>query len=154
MVRFEATAAAIVVMGMAVAACEPIRQTHGYVPADAYVERIRVGEDSRADVVAKIGRPSTTAAFEDDEWYYITRTTRTRAFFAPQTTDQKVMVLAFDADGTVRSIDRYGLEDGQVIDLVTRTTPTRGKRLTFIQQLLGNLGRFSPDQILGDESLF
>ena len=145
---------ALLIAGLAVSACEPIRQTHGYVPADAYVERLRIGEDSRADVVAKIGRPSTTAAFENDEWYYISRTTRTSAFFAPRATDQKVMVLAFDADGTVQSVDRYGLEDGQVVDLVTRTTPTRGKRLTFIQQLLGNIGRFSPDQILGNDSLF
>ncbi len=144
----------LLVAGVAVAGCEPIRKTHGYVPAEAYVKRIAVGEDSRADIVSKIGRPSTTAAFENDEWYYISRTTTTRAFFAPSPTEQKVMVLAFDADGVVRSIDRYGLEDGQVIDLVTRTTPTRGKRLTFLQQLLGNIGRFTPEQILGDEAPF
>lgn len=136
--------------GIVLAACEPVRQTHGYVPADAYVQRLQIGEDSRADVVSKIGRPSTTAAFENDEWYYISRTTETKAFFAPAATEQKVMVLAFDADGVVQSIDRYGLEDGQVVDLVTRTTPTRGKRLTFLQQLLGNVGRFTPTQILGD----
>jgi len=145
---------ALLVAGIAVAACEPVRQTHGYVPADAYVQRLQLGEDSRADVVSKIGRPSTTAAFENDEWYYISRSTVTKAFFAPTPTEQKVMVLAFDADGIVQSVDRYALEDGQVIDLVTRTTPTRGKRLTFLQQLLGNIGRFTPGQITGSESPF
>jgi len=145
---------ALVIAMMAVAACEPVRQTHGYVPADIYVDRIQVGQDSRADVVGKIGRPSTTATFEDDEWYYISRSTVTRAFLAPSPTEQKVLVLAFDADGMVRSVDRYALEDGQIIDLVTRTTPTRGKRLTFLQQLLGNVGRFTPDQVFGDDSPF
>lgn len=150
-IRSIAVGVAVVI---AVAGCEPVRQTHGYFPADTYVQRIKVGEDGRADIIGKIGRPSTTAAFEDDEWYYISRSTETRAFFAPTPVDQKVMVLSFDADGTVKSVDRYGLEDGQVIDLVTRTTPTRGKRLTFIQQLIGNIGKFTPGQILGDESIF
>lgn len=144
----------LLIAGMAVAACEPVRQTHGYVPAEAYVKRVQIGEDSRADVVSKIGRPSTTAAFENTEWYYISRSTVTRAFLAPKATEQKVMVLAFDADGLVQSIDRYGLQDGQVVDLVTRTTPTRGKRLTFLQQLLGNVGRFNPVQALGGDLPF
>ena len=153
-IRRRALVPALLAVTVAVAACEPVRQTHGYVPAEAYIERIAIGEDSRADVVSKIGRPSTTAAFENDEWYYISRTTQTRAFFAPEATEQKVMVISFDADGTVRGLDRYALADGQVIDLVTRTTPTRGKRLTFLQQLLGNVGRFNPTQILGPESPF
>ncbi len=144
----------LLLTGIVVSACEPVRQTHGYVPADTYVERIKLGEDSRADVVSKIGRPSTTAAFENDEWYYISRSTVTRAFLAPTPTEQKVMVLAFDADGVVQSVDRYALEDGQIVDLVTNTTPTRGKRLTFLQQLLGNIGKFTPDQILGNDSPF
>ena len=159
MARSEATRSprralvpALLAAAMAAAACEPVRQTHGYVPADTYIQRIQIGEDSRADVVSKIGRPSTTAAFENDEWYYISRTTQTRAFFAPEATEQDVLVLAFDANGVVRSVDRYALADGQVIDLVTRTTPTRGKRLTFLQQLLGNIGRFNPDQIVGGDT--
>ncbi len=146
---------ALLIAGLAVAACEPIRQTHGYVPAEAYVKRIKVGEDGRADIISKIGRPSTTGTFEaDEEWYYISRSTETRAFFAPKAVNQNVMVLSFNADGVVTDLNRYSLEDGQVIDLVTRTTPTRGKRLTFLQQLLGNLGKFSPAQILGEESIF
>ncbi len=136
------------------AGCEPIRQTHGYVPAATYVDRINVGTDGRAEVVSKIGRPSTSAAFEDDEWFYISRSTETKAFFAPKAIEQKVMVLAFDDSGTVKSIDNYALEDGRVIDLVTKTTPTRGKRLTFLQQLIGNIGRFTPEQITGDDSVF
>jgi len=152
--RRRALVPALLIAALGAAACEPVRQTHGYVPAEAYVKRITIGQDSRADVVSKIGRPSTSATFENDEWYYISRTTETRAFYAPEATEQKVMVVAFDADGTVNAIDRYALADGQVVDLVTRTTPTRGKRLTFLQQLLGNIGRFNPTDLLGDESPF
>jgi len=127
-----------------VVGCSPIRQTHGYIPPDAQVERVEIGKDGRADVQSKIGRPSSAATFDQDEWYYILRTTTTLAFLAPQVEDQRVLVVSFDEDGVVDEVERFGLEDGQVINLVTRTTPTRGQRLTFLQQLLGNVGRFNP----------
>ena len=39
----------------------------------------------------------------------------------------------------------YGMEDGRVIDLETRTTPTLGRELTILEQLLGNLGTIPAD---------
>jgi len=49
----------------------------------------------------------------------------------------------------VTQVNRYGLEDGKVVDLVTATTPTYGRELTVLQQLFGNVGRISADQALG-----
>jgi outer membrane protein assembly factor BamE (lipoprotein component of BamABCDE complex) len=37
----------------------------------------------------------------------------------------------------------YGMQDGEIVDLQTRVTPTRGKELTILGQLFGNLGRFN-----------
>ena len=38
------------------------------------------------------------------------------------------------------SVNRYSLEEGRVIDLETNTTPTYGKELTIMEQILGNIG--------------
>ena len=38
---------------------------------------------------------------------------------------------------------RFELEDGQEVAMVERETPTRGKELSLLQQLFGNLGRFN-----------
>lgn len=153
--RLFGSRAAMVLGGIIlIAGCEPIRQTHGYIPAEAYVNRVQVGTDSRSEVMSKIGRPSTIATFDNKDWYYIQRSTKTVAFYAPEVEDQQVLVVAFDENDIVASVDRFGLADGQIVNLVTRTTPTRGKRLTFLQQLMGNLGRIGPGQITGDESLF
>jgi len=138
--------AAVVLM----VACEPVRRTHGYAPRPAQLAEVKVGEDGRAEVAGKIGRPTTVGAFDQSEWYYITRSTESRAFLEPKVVAQEVVVVAFSEDGVAESVDRYGVEDGRVVNLVTRTTPTRGKRLTFIQQLLGNIGKFSADQFLGE----
>ena len=44
--------------------------------------------------------------------------------------------------GVVRDFASLGLEDGRIIELVERKTPTAGNEITFLQQLFGNLGRF------------
>jgi len=37
----------------------------------------------------------------------------------------------------------YDKENAQDFDLATRVTPTEGHKLTFIEQLIGNIGRFN-----------
>ena len=37
------------------------------------------------------------------------------------------------------SIERYGLEDGRIVNLTTRTTETGGRELGVLEQLFGNL---------------
>ncbi len=133
-------------------ACEPIRRTHGYAPRPGQLAEVKVGTDGKADVAGKIGRPTTVGAFDTDEWYYITRSTESRAFLEPRVVSQEVVVVAFSDSGVAESVDTYGLEDGRVVNLVTKTTPTRGKRLTFLQQLLGNVGRFTGNSVFGAEN--
>ncbi len=146
--RIAAPALAFGVIVMMVA-CEPVRRTHGYAPRPAQLAEVSVGTDGKAEVAGKIGRPTTLGAFDKDEWYYITRSTESRAFLEPRVVSQEVIVVAFSEEGIAESVDRYGLEDGRIVNLVTQTTPTRGKRLTFLQQLLGNVGRFSAEDFVG-----
>lgn len=126
---------------IAAAACTPIVKTHGYAPRAAELESVQVGVDTRDTVRQKLGRPSTTGAFNDDEWYYISIRTETVAFYEPEVVEQRVVTISFDAAGQVNDVARYGLEDGKVINLVTRTTPTSGRRLTVLQQVFQNIGR-------------
>ncbi|MEO0717659.1 MAG: hypothetical protein AAFZ06_02150 [Pseudomonadota bacterium] len=72
--------------------------------------------------------------------------TEALAFFEPEVVDQQVVTVSFDSTGVVENVNRYGLEDGQVVDLVTRTTPTSGRKLTILQQIFGNLGRFDTQE--------
>lgn len=131
------------------AACDPIRRTHGYVPQEGKLASVQIGTDNKAQVAGKIGQPTTTGTFDNDEWFYISRQTVERAFLEPKVVSQQVVAVGFNEDGVASSVDRYGIEDGKVVNLVTRTTPTRGKRLTFLQQLLGNIGRFNAEEFTG-----
>ena len=57
------------------------------------------------------------------------------AFFPPVVTDRHILAIEFTPQGQVANIRHYGLQDGRVVDYVTRETPTRGKELTILQQM-------------------
>ena len=52
-------------------------------------------------------------------------------------------MIKFDKVGKVKSVSAKEPPKKRSFDLVQRETPTKGKKLTIIQQLIGNLGRFS-----------
>src|SRR5262249_22192184 len=89
------------------------------------------------------GTPSTIATFDDKTWYYISKRTETTAFFEPDITDQQVLVVKFDSTDVVEKVQLYGMDDAYEIEPVSRTTPTYGQRLTILQHLSGNIGRFT-----------
>lgn len=132
-------------LGLAAVGCSPIVETQGYLPDASVLERIQPGAQTRSDVAELLGTPSTVAAFDDDRWIYVQRKTERVAFFQPTVLEQNVVVVEFDEAGVVRDVRRYTLEDGVPIDPVTRQTPAPGKELTLLQQLIGNVGRFTPN---------
>ena len=130
--------------------CAPIIQTHGYAPDDTVVAEIGVGQDTRGSVRRKIGRPSSTGVFDESGWYYVSTTIEEYLYHGPKVIDRRVVVIEFGDNDVVTAVNSYGLEDGRIIDLQTRTTPTHGRKLTILQQLLGNLGRIRGEQAPAD----
>ena len=136
--RVVLASSVLVIAGLA--ACAPIRDVRGYVPDDERVATVAIGTDSRDSVQDKLGTPSSTAAFGDPTWYYISTEQERYAFFKPDVTKRQILAIQFGESGKVNDIRKYGIEDGQVIALVDRETPSRGKEMTFLQQLFGNMG--------------
>ncbi|MEE9330101.1 MAG: outer membrane protein assembly factor BamE [Parvularculaceae bacterium] len=123
-------------------ACVSTRAHHGYVVELGEEEvTAEIGLDTRESVLARYGEPSVRPALNDNTWYYITMTDNARAFFNTQTTTRTITAVNFQPDGTVAAIEIVELVDGEELALVDRETPTRGKELTFMQQLIGSVGR-------------
>ena len=70
-------------------------------------------------------------------------------FFNPDVLDQQVYIVRFDGNGVVASVDRKDLQDGRDIEPVPGATPAPGRELTFLEQVLGNMGRFNKSSRLG-----
>lgn len=126
---------ALAVVALALAACTPVISQRGYLADPATEASIKAGTDTKTSIQQKLGDPSTSATFGDDVWYYISSTERQVAFFDPTTTNRKILAIHFDKDGKVQDINHFGLKDGHLVAFETRTTPAKGRELTFLQQL-------------------
>lgn len=135
-------AAAIALTGTALAACQPTVSQRGYVPNEDLIADIRPGIDNKDSVLTTFGSPSTIGTVEGDTWYYISSIHHQTAFFKEEAVDREIVAVYFDEADNVKQLGYYGLEDGKVVNFIDRSTPTRGKELTFLQQMFGNLGRF------------
>jgi outer membrane protein assembly factor BamE (lipoprotein component of BamABCDE complex) len=131
------------VTSLILGACETVIDHRGFSPTPGSVEKLDTGTQSREDVIRLVGTPSAVATFNPNIWYYISQQQETYAFFKPAIIEQHVLQLTFNDAGRLTTLKSYDLKDGQDIDMVSRVTPTAGKELTILEQLLGNVGKFS-----------
>ena len=128
----------------AISACSASVEQRGNLPNPDKMSEIHAGSTTRDEVVKILGTPSSVSVFNNDKsWYYISRRTAQTAFFDPSVLDQQVYVVNFDDQGVVKEVDHKALEDGKQISPVARATPAPGRELSFLEQLIGNLGKFN-----------
>jgi len=127
----------------ALSACSHSVDTRGYVLREKTLAELKPGVSTRESVEQVMGSPSSVAPLDDKTWYYIGQTEETVAFFKPNVVERHVLVVKFDDAGTLQSAKMLDQQDTQEVKMVMRETPTAGNELTFMQQMLGNIGRFS-----------
>lgn len=144
-------ALALMVAGVVfLASCAAVYQNHGYVPTDEELALIEVGRDNRETVEATLGRPSGQGLLNDVGWFYVQSRWRHFGAMQPKEIDRQVVSITFTADGVVENIERFGLEKGQVVAISRRVTDSNIKGMSFLKQLLGNIGRLRADQFIDE----
>ena len=124
-------------------ACSPTVNPRGNQPSASQLAEIKPGTTDKATVTRLLGSPSTVANFDTTTWYYISQKTEELAFFKPEVRDPEIIAVNFDKDGVVTDVQKLNKKVPRNIEPVARTTPAPGKELSFIEQLLGNFGRFN-----------
>jgi outer membrane protein assembly factor BamE (lipoprotein component of BamABCDE complex) len=135
---------------LATAACSPTNSFQGFQAIDASPNDVKVGTDTRSTVLARLGSPTATSTFDKNTWFYISQVSNKTAFYRPRVIKRNVVAIGFDK-GTqqVAAVNIFTLQDGRVIAYNNRETPTRGREMTVLEQLLGSLsaaGALPPDQ--------
>jgi outer membrane protein assembly factor BamE (lipoprotein component of BamABCDE complex) len=102
------------------------------------------GTSTKADVSAVIGSPTARDTFDENTWLYISELTQQRIGRTLGEIDQNVVVLNFDQRGVLNTIKTLDKSDALPVTVIARTTPSPGTEASFMQQLLGNIGRFNP----------
>lgn len=144
--RHHASLTVIALASALLAGCAKDIDARGNLPPPEALAQLSVGEQTRQDVRGLLGTPATTAVFDDETWYYISAHTTQYAFYPNHELDRTVYAVSFDQRGILKDVRKLGLEDGQNVNIAGRETPTKGREFSLIEQLIGNLGRFSGAQ--------
>ena len=115
----------------------------GFVMDETLKAEVRPGVDNQQSVAEVLGRPTLVSSFDPNVWYYISMTEQQKAFFKPKIKDEEIFAVRFGDNGLVSETKTFTLADAMAVRPVDRTTPTRGKELGLLEQLFGNIGRFS-----------
>lgn len=131
------------VLAISTAACSPVINQRGNLLESHQLEKVEAGVSTESDVLRILGSPTTKAPFDENIWYYIGQETEKRGILDAEVKNERIVIVAFAEDGTVAAIREA--DQGRIDVPVTRDrTPTYGNDLSAIQQILGNLGRFNP----------
>ena len=134
---------AVISLTVLTAACAPRITTQGFQVIDNKPDEIVVGTDTRETVLAKLGSPSTASTFESENvWYYVSQVTERYTYSTPKVTQRNITEITFnEGNGIVANVRTVNLDDQVDVAMAKRETPTRGRSLTVLEQLLGNVGR-------------
>lgn len=133
------------------AGCGATYRSHGYAPPDDQLAAIEVGRDTRDSVASAVGRPGTTGILDASGWYYVESRFEHFLWRQPQEIEREVVAISFAPDGRVSNVERFGLEQGRVVPLSRRVTDSNVQGVSFLRQLLGNLGNFDAGTFLGGD---
>ncbi|MDO5656822.1 MAG: outer membrane protein assembly factor BamE [Paracoccus sp. (in: a-proteobacteria)] len=131
-----------------VTACTPVYRHHGYVPPEADLASVVVGQTHQADLDSLIGRPGSQGLLAGSAWYYVGSRWEHYGPRPPREVSRQVVAISFAPNGTVSNIERFGLERGRVVVLSRRVTDSGVVNISLIRQLMGNLGNVTADQLV------
>lgn len=147
-VALSALMPGLLAVAVLVSACSEQITKHGHLFRETDIAQVQPGM-GQEQVKLILGTPTTTTTSGNGSvYYYISSTEKKVAFLKGSEVDRQVLAVYFTPAATVERVANYGMQDGKVIDFVTRTTPAPGGNEDgLIKQLFRNLGT---KQIFGD----
>lgn len=139
--RAASLASALLAASAIVSACTPVNSFQGFQAIEARPQDVKVGDDNKESVKSRLGTPSAVSTFDPNVWFYISQVSEAQAFYRAKLLRRDVVAISFDKDTqAVTKVDTLTMKDGRVIAFNGRETPTRGRELTFLEQLIGSIG--------------
>lgn len=133
----------------AASACVSNPKNSGYVAEFADFDAVEPGVTTQAEVLSLLGSPTLKSDFGGDVWYYVGTKSEQVAFFDPKVVQQKTVEISFTEDGVVKDVRHGDGAERRKVHYASDKTPTEGNEITVMEQFLGNLGRFNPNQKAG-----
>ncbi|MDR1488324.1 MAG: outer membrane protein assembly factor BamE [Holosporales bacterium] len=127
--------------------CEKVVINHGYIIESANFQEINVKKDTAMVVYEKFGAPtlrsSVVAPDGSYNWYYVSKRTEKTSFFNPKVLDEKTVVVSFDKDNVVTSVNTVSPGKlNKTVNVVSEKTKTGGKTAGVLGETFGGLGKY------------
>ncbi len=138
-------------LGGSLTACAPSVAQRGNQLDAERIAAIIPGETTREEAAQRLGSPTLVAPFDDKVWYYVGTRTEQTSFLDPDVTQQKNIRLRFDDSGKVIEVTQLdAAEARQDLSPESDSTPTYGRDLSLLEELVGGLNRFGR-RVQGEE---
>jgi outer membrane protein assembly factor BamE (lipoprotein component of BamABCDE complex) len=106
---------------------------------------------ARKEIYAYLGSPSAVSAVDEEKWYYISSVSASKSVFSPKLKSQETLEIVFNEDGTAKSWKVYRKDDAYDVDWSGDKTYTAGHSIGVMEQIVGNVGRFSSSPVPEDK---
>ena len=100
----------------------------------------KVGIDSKKTTTQILGEPTFKGVLGDNSFYYVGTVNSKLAFFNPRLDSQFVLELNFDKNNKLKKLYLYDEKESIDVSMSSLETVHSGKKLTFLQQIFGNIG--------------
>ena len=120
--------------------CISQKIVHGNLPDAQLVSLLNIGVDSKKTTTQILGEPSFKGVLGDNSFYYIGTVNSKIAFLDPKLDNQFILELNFDKNDKLKKLYLYDEKESINVSMSNLETKHSGKKLTFLQQILGNIG--------------
>jgi len=129
-------------LALTLSACTPVTAQRGNLLEDYQFESLQPGTSTQSDVLRALGSPTTQSTFDLNKWYYMGQKKEKKGILDSEIVDERIVIVTFNQEGVLQTIED-STESREDIPYAREKTATHGNDLTFMQQLLGNMGRFN-----------
>ena len=120
--------------------CVSQKLVHGNLPDAQLVSILKVGIDSKKSTTQILGEPTFRGVLGDNSFYYVGTVNSKLAFLDPKLDDQFILELNFDKNNKLKTLYLYDENESIDVSMSSLETKHSGKKLTFLQQIFGNIG--------------
>ena len=128
-----------------VSACVSMIDVHGDAVDPERLASLVPQKTDYTEVQNLLGSPSSRAIFDSENWIYLHSEQKRVAFFKPKEIHRDIVVLRFDKQGILQSVETKTLEQGREITPSAEVTKTDQESLTVMDQMIRNVGRMGTD---------
>lgn len=129
---------------MILTSCSDEVENRGYVTKFSDFSQLKVGKTTQPQAAKLLGSPTTISTIDGEKWIYLGIEETKETFYEPEIKTYDAYILSFNSSGILSGLSKKDKNNLNELEIDEDYTKTGGNEVTFMQQLLGNLGKFNP----------